>query len=29
MIMPPGGFFMLAIFIWIVRETAMKEKKHA
>lgn len=29
MIMPPGGFFMLAIFIWIVKETNMKEKKHA
>src|SRR5690554_3935723 len=25
MIMPPGGFFMLAIFIWIVRETVFKE----
>lgn len=29
MIMPPGGFFMLAIFIWIVRETVMKEVDHA
>lgn len=25
MIMPPGGFFMLAIFIWIVREAVFKE----
>jgi len=24
MIMPPGGFFMLAIFIWIVREAVFK-----
>lgn len=29
MIMPPGGFFMLAIFIWIVGESFTKEKKHA
>lgn len=29
MIMPPGGFFMLAIFIWIVGESFAKEKKHA
>ncbi|MFA5699394.1 MAG: NADH:ubiquinone reductase (Na(+)-transporting) subunit D [Sphaerochaeta sp.] len=29
MIMPPGGFFMLAIFIWVVRETVMKEVDHA
>ena len=28
MVMPPGGFFMLAIFIWIVREIVLKEKKH-
>ncbi len=27
MIMPPGAFFMLAIFIWVVRESFMKEKK--
>jgi Na+-transporting NADH:ubiquinone oxidoreductase subunit D len=27
MIMPPGGFFMLAIFIWIVREVVLKEAK--
>ncbi|MFA5570073.1 MAG: NADH:ubiquinone reductase (Na(+)-transporting) subunit D [Sphaerochaetaceae bacterium] len=26
MIMPPGGFFMLAIFIWIVRENFIKEE---
>jgi len=25
MIMPPGGFFMLAIFIWIAKEAFMKE----
>jgi Na+-transporting NADH:ubiquinone oxidoreductase subunit D len=25
MIMPPGGFFMLAIFIWVVREAVFKE----
>ncbi len=29
MIMPPGAFFMLAIFIWVVRESLMKEKKEA
>ncbi|NCB01586.1 MAG: NADH:ubiquinone reductase (Na(+)-transporting) subunit D [Spirochaetia bacterium] len=28
MIMPPGGFFMLAIFLWIAREVFMKEGKH-
>ncbi|MDX9939165.1 MAG: NADH:ubiquinone reductase (Na(+)-transporting) subunit D [Sphaerochaetaceae bacterium] len=28
MIMPPGGFFMLAIFIWIVREAILKEGHH-
>ncbi|MFA7125649.1 MAG: Rnf-Nqr domain containing protein, partial [Sphaerochaetaceae bacterium] len=28
MVMPPGGFFMLAIFIWVVREIVLKEKKH-
>ncbi|MFA7643345.1 MAG: NADH:ubiquinone reductase (Na(+)-transporting) subunit D [Sphaerochaetaceae bacterium] len=28
MIMPPGGFFMLAIFIWIVREAILKEGRH-
>jgi Na+-transporting NADH:ubiquinone oxidoreductase subunit D len=28
MIMPPGGFFMLAIFIWIVRERFLKEESH-
>lgn len=28
MIMPPGGFFMLAIFIWIVRENFLKEESH-
>ena len=27
MIMPPGGFFVLAIFIWIVREAFLKEDK--
>lgn len=27
MIMPPGAFFMLAIFIWVVKESFMKEKK--
>ena len=27
MIMPPGGFFMLAIFIWVVREVVIKEAK--
>ena len=26
MIMPPGAFFMLAIFIWVVRETFIKEE---
>lgn len=26
MIMPPGGFFMLAIFIWVVREAVFKEE---
>ena len=25
MIMPPGGFFVLAIVIWFIRETIMKE----
>lgn len=29
MIMPPGGFFMLAIFIWIVREAIFKEGRNA
>ncbi len=29
MIMPPGGFFVLAIIIWIIRETIMKEASHA
>ena len=29
MIMAPGAFFMLAIFIWVVREGIMKEKKGA
>lgn len=29
MIMPPGGFFVLAILIWIIRETIMKEAEHA
>jgi Na+-transporting NADH:ubiquinone oxidoreductase subunit D len=28
MIMPPGGFFMLAIFMWIVREAIFKEGSH-
>jgi Na+-transporting NADH:ubiquinone oxidoreductase subunit D len=28
MVMPPGGFFMLAIFIWIAREVFMKEADH-
>ncbi|NCC64078.1 MAG: NADH:ubiquinone reductase (Na(+)-transporting) subunit D [Spirochaetia bacterium] len=28
MIMPPGGFFVLAIFIWVIRETIMKEAKN-
>ena len=28
MIMPPGGFFMLAIFMWIVREAVFKEGSH-
>lgn len=27
MIMPPGAFFMLAIFIWIVKGVLLKEKK--
>ncbi len=27
MIMPPGAFFMLAIFIWVVREGVMKKGK--
>jgi len=26
--MPPGGFFMLAIFLWIAREVFMKEADH-
>ncbi|MCK9548485.1 MAG: NADH:ubiquinone reductase (Na(+)-transporting) subunit D [Sphaerochaeta sp.] len=29
MIMPPGGFFVLAIIIWIIRESIMKEASHA
>ncbi len=29
MIMPPGGFFMLALFIWIVKEGIFKEASHA
>jgi hypothetical protein len=29
MIMPPGGFFMLAIFIWIAREAFFKEGPNA
>ncbi|MDA3833974.1 MAG: NADH:ubiquinone reductase (Na(+)-transporting) subunit D [Spirochaetales bacterium] len=29
MIMPPGAFFMLAIFIWVVKETFLTEKKEA
>ncbi len=29
MIMPPGGFFVLAIIIWVIRETIMKEESHA
>jgi Na+-transporting NADH:ubiquinone oxidoreductase subunit D len=29
MIMPPGGFFMLAIFIWVVREGIFKEGRNA
>ncbi len=28
MIMPPGGFFMLAIFLWIAKEVFMKEAAH-
>ncbi|MFA5513968.1 MAG: NADH:ubiquinone reductase (Na(+)-transporting) subunit D [Sphaerochaetaceae bacterium] len=28
MIMPPGGFFMLAIFIWVVREAFIKEENN-
>jgi Na+-transporting NADH:ubiquinone oxidoreductase subunit D len=28
MIMPPGGFFVLAIIIWIIREKIMKEAKN-
>ncbi|MGD1832407.1 MAG: NADH:ubiquinone reductase (Na(+)-transporting) subunit D [Sphaerochaetaceae bacterium] len=28
MVMPPGGFFMLAIFLWIAREVFMKEADH-
>ena len=28
MIMPPGGFFMLAIFLWIAKEVFMKEGTH-
>ncbi len=28
MIMPPGGFFMLAIFLWVAREVFMKEGQH-
>ncbi len=28
MVMPPGGFFMLAIFIWIVHEGVLKEGKN-
>ena len=27
MIMPPGAFFMLAVFIWIVKGVFLKEKK--
>lgn len=26
MIMPPGAFFMLAVFIWVVREVFLKEE---
>jgi Na+-transporting NADH:ubiquinone oxidoreductase subunit D len=29
MIMPPGAFFMLAIFIWIVKEAFIVEKEEA
>ncbi|MDI9455207.1 MAG: NADH:ubiquinone reductase (Na(+)-transporting) subunit D [Spirochaetota bacterium] len=29
MIMPPGGFFILAIAIWMIRETMGKEVSHA
>ncbi|MGI6436597.1 MAG: NADH:ubiquinone reductase (Na(+)-transporting) subunit D [Spirochaetales bacterium] len=29
MIMPPGGFFILAIAIWMIRETVGKEVSHA
>jgi Na+-transporting NADH:ubiquinone oxidoreductase subunit D len=29
MIMPPGAFFMLAIFIWVVKETFIIEKEEA
>ena len=29
MIMPPGGFFILAIAIWMIRETVAKEAAHA
>jgi Na+-transporting NADH:ubiquinone oxidoreductase subunit NqrD len=28
MVMPPGGFFMLAILIWVVHEGVMKEGKN-
>jgi Na+-transporting NADH:ubiquinone oxidoreductase subunit D len=29
MVMPPGAFFMLAIFIWIVKGAIIKEEEHA
>jgi Na+-transporting NADH:ubiquinone oxidoreductase subunit D len=29
MIMPPGAFFMLAIFIWIVKGVVLREKEEA
>ena len=29
MVMPPGGFFILAIAIWVIRETVGKEVSHA
>jgi Na+-transporting NADH:ubiquinone oxidoreductase subunit D len=29
MVMPPGAFFMLAIFIWVVKGAILKEKEEA
>ena len=29
MVMPPGAFFMLAIFVWIVKGVILREKETA